>query len=366
MTATQTEDQPRALVPDNKIHELAISHIHPSEHNPRTTFPDDALDELGASLQAAGVLVPLIVEADLDTPGEFILFDGERRYRAAQRIGMRLLPCIVRRYKTPEDRITAMLVTTLQRDDLEPLDEAAAYQALIDLDYSYTQIAQQVGRSKSHISKRVALLKLAPEAQAAVTDGALNLETAAGLAKLAAADAATLLGDATDSDTGELDAAKVTEKVEERAPKKPRAPKPQPASGPASSDRPPAHPAAARGHGTNQPSSAGARAVLRAHLARIVAGDTQPYLRNNTLIQSVCAVVGTLDAPIVCDPRRLVDLVDGTIVEAARSSRPPERTSLLVAFLLDGIEDLIARGHETEATAHAFGRLLKETGYKGP
>lgn len=195
MTSQTTAPDParRHLLPDGGIHELPLSCIHPSTCNPRGRFDADDLAVLAESIKTNGLLVPLIVEVDPATPGEYLLVDGERRYRAAQLAGMGILPCIIRHFRDEKTRRTAMLVSTLQREDLTPLEEAAAYRALADLEVSQAEIAAMVGRSAGHVSKRLALLKLPDELRAALDDGRLTVTTAHELAATVAAKDLTIL-----------------------------------------------------------------------------------------------------------------------------------------------------------------------------
>ena len=213
MTATDAPTRTPSFH-DPSIHEIPTAKIHPSPYNPRTVFTDDDLAELGESIRAKGVLQPLLVEADADNPGSFFLVDGERRWRAAQIVSASLLPCIVRRFNAPEERIEAMLVSTLQRADLTPLDEANAYRKLAELDINQTDIAARVGRSKAHVSKRLALLKLPDQVQEHVVAGAIPLDTAARLAAFPAKQAQALVDDAVADDGTDL-ADAITAELEE-------------------------------------------------------------------------------------------------------------------------------------------------------
>lgn len=175
------------LLPDGQVHEIPLRLIHPSEVNPRQTFTDESIRDLAASIAEVGLLHPIIVEPDPDTRGEYLLVDGERRWRALNHLSQGLAACIVRRYESPEARQTAMLVTSLQRADLTPLEEADAYQRLLDLELTQGDIATRVGRSKGHVSKRLSLLKLPAPAREQLTTGGLSLTTALELAQVPAA-----------------------------------------------------------------------------------------------------------------------------------------------------------------------------------
>lgn len=168
---------------EEQVVNLPIDRIAPSPHNPRRSTGD--LTGLKASIAEIGILEPLLVEADGD---KFLLLAGWRRYTAADELGLATVPCIVRATPTDTQRIEIMLIENLQRADLEPLEEAEGYQALIDLGLSQHDIAKKVGCNQSHVSKRLQLLDLPPEVQAAVGKkrdaGGITIEEALELTKL--------------------------------------------------------------------------------------------------------------------------------------------------------------------------------------
>ena len=143
--------------------EIAIGAITPNPRQPRQNFDEDALEELAASIREVGLLQPVVVRKVM--PGRFELVMGERRWRACQRAGLEHVPAIVR--GTPDDELLReALMENLHREQLNPLDEAAAYQQLLD-DFSAThdELARKVGRSRPHISNTIRLLQLPPPVQ---------------------------------------------------------------------------------------------------------------------------------------------------------------------------------------------------------
>jgi ParB family chromosome partitioning protein len=162
--------------------EVPLGSISPNPRQPRTTFDEDALDELAASIIEVGLLQPVVVRP-LDDGG-YELVMGERRWRASQRAGLDVIPAIVR--ETPD---TAMLrdalLENLHRQQLDPLEEAAAYQQLLD-DFGATheQLAQKVGRSRPHISNTLRLLNLPPAVQKRVAAGIISAGHARALLSL--------------------------------------------------------------------------------------------------------------------------------------------------------------------------------------
>jgi ParB family chromosome partitioning protein len=136
----------------------AIEDVHPNRDQPRTHFAEGALDELAASIRAVGVLEPLLVRKR--PAGGFEIVAGERRWRAAQRAGLRDVPIVVRELST-EAAFEAAIIENVQREDLNPIEAARAYQRLID-DHAYTQdsVAERIGKDRSSIANSLRLLKL--------------------------------------------------------------------------------------------------------------------------------------------------------------------------------------------------------------
>jgi ParB family chromosome partitioning protein len=162
--------------------EVAVDSITPNPRQPRRTFDDDTLDELAASITEVGLLQPVVVRSL--GPGRFELVMGERRWRASQRAGLEHIPAIVR--ETPDnDMLRDALLENLHRQQLDPLEEAAAYQQLLD-DFGATheQLAQKIGRSRPHISNTLRLLNLPPAVQKRVAAGVISAGHARALLSL--------------------------------------------------------------------------------------------------------------------------------------------------------------------------------------
>jgi ParB family transcriptional regulator, chromosome partitioning protein len=163
--------------------EIAIGAITPNPRQPRQNFDDDALDELASSIHEVGLLQPVVVRPVM--PGRFELVMGERRWRACQRAGLDHVPAIVR--GTPDDDLLReALMENLHREQLNPLEEAAAYQQLLDdFEATHEELARKVGRSRPHISNTIRLLQLPPEVQRRVAAGVLSAGHARALLTLA-------------------------------------------------------------------------------------------------------------------------------------------------------------------------------------
>ena len=163
---------------------LSIADVAPSPFQPRTRFDDAALQELSASIKATGVLQPVLVRRH----GEgFQLVAGERRLRAAQLAGLERIPAIVRQVDDRE-MMELALIENVQREDLNPIDEAKAYKALVSsVGLTHDQLSERVGKQRSSISNSLRLLGLPPEVQDMVSLGTLSAGHARALLGLAAA-----------------------------------------------------------------------------------------------------------------------------------------------------------------------------------
>ena len=162
--------------------EVAVGAVVPNPRQPRKAFDEDALEELAASIAEVGLLQPVVVRKVGD--GNYELVMGERRWRASQRAGLEYIPAIVR--ETPDtDMLRDALLENLHRQQLDPLEEAAAYQQLLD-DFGATheQLAQKVGRSRPHISNTLRLLNLPPAVQKRVAAGVISAGHARALLSL--------------------------------------------------------------------------------------------------------------------------------------------------------------------------------------
>jgi ParB family transcriptional regulator, chromosome partitioning protein len=166
--------------------EVAVGAILPNPRQPRQVFDEDSLAELAASIEAVGLLQPVVVREAGDEQYELIM--GERRWRASQLAGLEVIPAIVRQ-TSDDDLLRDALIENLHREQLNPLEEAAAYQQLLD-DFSATHedLAKRIGRSRPHISNTIRLLNLPPAVQKRVAAGVLSAGHARAL--LAVADPA--------------------------------------------------------------------------------------------------------------------------------------------------------------------------------
>src|SRR5437016_4080219 len=169
---------------------VPIEAIRPSPLQPRRHFAEAELDGLAQSIRDKGILQPLLVRPAGDAEGEFELVAGERRWRAAQRVGLHEVPVVVRVFADTE-ALEIALVENLQREDLSPLEEAEAYSRLTrEFGRSQASLADSVGKSRSHVANTMRLLGLPASVRQSLEDGALTAGHARAL--LAAPDPAAL------------------------------------------------------------------------------------------------------------------------------------------------------------------------------
>lgn len=162
---------PRAA-PASDIPEIPVDRVARNPHQPRSRFDEGEMAELAASIQLHGVLQPIVVRATAD--GEYELIAGERRLRAARIAGLTHIPAVVRETADGE-QLELALVENLQRQDLNAIEEAAAYRELIDqFALSHEEVARKVGKSRVAVSNALRLLELTIEVREAVADGRIT------------------------------------------------------------------------------------------------------------------------------------------------------------------------------------------------
>jgi ParB family chromosome partitioning protein len=153
---------------------VPIEHLKANPHNPRRIFADAELDELSQSIRERGIIQPIVVRATSDGGKTFEIIAGERRWRASQRAGLHEVPIVVLDV-TDAEALELAIIENIQRADLNPLEEAAGYQALAS-QYSHSQddIAHIVGKSRSHVANTLRLLKLPETVKAYINQGKLT------------------------------------------------------------------------------------------------------------------------------------------------------------------------------------------------
>ncbi|MCX6559714.1 MAG: ParB/RepB/Spo0J family partition protein [Candidatus Aminicenantes bacterium] len=160
------------ILKDEKFADVDIELVKPNPDQPRLDFNDDAIEELAASIREAGVLQPIVVVPE---SGFYKIIIGERRWRAAQKAGLRKIPVLVRHIPR-EGQLEISLIENLQREQLNPVEVAMAYHRLMDeLGYTQQEVAEKVGKDRVSVTNTLRLLKLAAEIQEHIRAGRLSM-----------------------------------------------------------------------------------------------------------------------------------------------------------------------------------------------
>jgi ParB family chromosome partitioning protein len=156
---------------DGKVISLRISLVEPNRNQPRKFFDDEAIEELSDSIKQFGIISPLLVQKKEDY---YEIIAGERRWRAAQKAGLKEVPVLIKDFSNQE-AVEVSLIENIQREDLNPIEEAKAYDRLVS-EYGMNQeeVAGRVSKSRSAIANSMRLLKLDPEVQRMVETGAIS------------------------------------------------------------------------------------------------------------------------------------------------------------------------------------------------
>lgn len=175
-----------ALIPDKKksdgILELDINTIVPNEYQPRRVFKEDTLKGLASSIKEKGIIQPVIVRKSSDN--RFKLIAGERRWRAAKMAGLAKLPVIVKDV-TPAETLELALIENIQREDLNPLEAAGAFQRLIkEFNLTHDEISRKAGKDRATVTNYLRILKLPSEIKKWISDGSLNIGHAKALLQI--------------------------------------------------------------------------------------------------------------------------------------------------------------------------------------
>ena len=180
-TSTVSEDKPVASTASSGLRELAVDLISRSPYQPRNNFNEEALQELADSIRAQGVVQPVVVRPAAGKPGHYELIAGERRWRAAQLAGLHEVPAVIR--EVDDQAAMAMaLIENIQRQQLNPMEEAVALNRLIDeFGLTHEQTAEAVGRSRAAVSNTLRLLNLEEGVKALLSEGQLEMGHARAL-----------------------------------------------------------------------------------------------------------------------------------------------------------------------------------------
>lgn len=176
-TIEAAPESPRSAAPTR----VAIERLFPNPRQPRRHFDETALHELEDSIREKGIILPIIVRPSQNQPGLYEIVAGERRWRAAQRVPLHEVPVVVRELSDTE-QFELALIENIQREDLNAIEEAEAYQRLMrDFGYTQEQMAHLVGKSRSHVANLVRLLDLPESVRSRVATGELSMGHARAL-----------------------------------------------------------------------------------------------------------------------------------------------------------------------------------------
>jgi ParB family chromosome partitioning protein len=166
------------ILKDERFLDIEIDRLKPNPLQPRTKWDPESLEELAQSIQETGILQPIVVVPDEES---YTIIVGERRWRAAKKIGLQTIPVLVRNL-TESQQHEAMLIENLQREDLNPIEIAHAYQKMVE-DFSCTQedVAKKVGKDRASVANTLRLLKLPGEIQDMIQDAELSMGHARAL-----------------------------------------------------------------------------------------------------------------------------------------------------------------------------------------
>lgn len=157
---------------DDNVVQIKIDELRPNPYQPRKKFDKEAIDELAASIKEHGVLQPIIVRKSIKG---YDIVVGERRFRASKAAKLKTIPAIIKEF-TEEEMMEIALIENLQREDLNPIEEAQAYEKLIDhLGVTQEELSKRIGKSRPHIANHLRLLQLPHSIQKYVAEGTLSM-----------------------------------------------------------------------------------------------------------------------------------------------------------------------------------------------
>jgi len=175
LSALLGDDQTTDAAPARRgVRTVPIGQVHPGKYQPRRVVDAEKLSSLVDSIREKGIIQPLLVRVDPERAGEYELIAGERRWRAAQQAQLHDVPIVIREL-TDREALEIALIENLQREDLNPIDEAEAYQRLMDeFGHGPEEVARAVGKSRSHVANMIRLLGATPKIASLLSSGALT------------------------------------------------------------------------------------------------------------------------------------------------------------------------------------------------
>ena len=169
------------ILKEDRYAEVEIEKIRPNPHQPRTQFDEASINELATSIKETGIIQPLLVVPEED---HYKLIVGERRWRAAQRAGLRVVPVIIRNM-TEDKQLEVSLIENIHREDLNPLEIAEAFERMVDqLGLTQQEVADRVGKDRASVANYIRLLKLPPEIKRFIREGKLSMGQARAILSL--------------------------------------------------------------------------------------------------------------------------------------------------------------------------------------
>ena len=183
-----SEPAQRTLKPDEAIHQLSIEKIGPGPFQPRRTIKEERLKELALSIEGQGIIQPIVVReravVDSQTGVRYEIIAGERRWRAAQLANLGAVPAVIRAM-SDASAVAIALIENIQRENLNPLEEAGAFQRLIiEYEMTHQEVANAVGRARASITNTLRLLDLSAGVQELLNDAKINMGHARALLSL--------------------------------------------------------------------------------------------------------------------------------------------------------------------------------------
>ena len=183
-----SEPAQQTIKPNEAIHQLAVEKIGPGPFQPRRAIKEDQLKELALSIEGQGIIQPIVVReravADSQTGIRFEIIAGERRWRAAQLASLDSVPAVIRTM-SDASAVAIALIENIQRENLNPLEEAGAFQRLIiEYEMTHQEVANAVGRARTSITNTLRLLDLSIDVQAFLNDAKINMGHARSLLSL--------------------------------------------------------------------------------------------------------------------------------------------------------------------------------------
>ncbi len=183
-----SEPAQRTIKPDEAIHQLAVEKIGPGPFQPRRDIKEEQLKELALSIEGQGIIQPIVVReravVDSQTGIRYEIIAGERRWRAAQLAGLDVVPVVIRAM-SDASAVAIALIENIQRENLNPLEEAGAFQRLIiEYEMTHQEVANAVGRARASITNALRLLDLSPSVQTLLNDAKINMGHARSLLSL--------------------------------------------------------------------------------------------------------------------------------------------------------------------------------------